>query len=1134
MEKIVNNRILKCIMFVCIVFAILTEFGHLDITGGLNVKAEDTCSIGFSHGDAISAICYSPEKGYTLALKERGNNTGYSLNLKLHDKLIYYSTNKNIKYQTKNGPVDSGCHAVYIEITSDLIGKNIYGSSNTSSNIVGAYYYKDPSARKKEYTYIPFEQFDTTDENFIGLSVTEAQRAKFIDAVKVYSGSECTEYNQTSMWNFIPVKPNDRVELSYKALIESSGYYKESAGKTLIVGQEFKAISYGSDALSFDITSKDPQNPLLKITTAEGGQLGILVDVKEITIPKIGTKNAHFNRNNCPCILRCDDTDSMSAKCYINDTEYVDVTGSILPAMPGQKIAYNVSEKGIGVYDQNTGEFKKYTADEGFEYAIPQNVQGIANIETYYDKQNKLTILDFAVATGWIKVNQAKKTLIVDLNNGTNKKYVAGTYSAITYQRDKYFNFDESQVQPLPGYAKYGYSTTKNGSAEKIAKKDIFHGIEDEEATIYVVWIPEKVYCDSQGAKLYRYNYYSASSNYEYTDEIVETDERSSLPIALKDGYLFKGWAQTPGAKEAQWKAQVIKLKENNGGQTFSSEYPSEIRVSGRPSEEDLVLWPKQSRVATLYPVFEKETDKLVNGVTFKRYLHYLTNCGGGYAEWPHGGWPTQDSENHWSKCNYSEGQKDVLTKITFSTKKPESYTTSCDVSEGAMYRKDSKGCITAYFLEDKAEVVIYSTTGKIHADRDMSHMFEGFGYLREVDFGNLDTSEVTDMSYLFNASFSAHGDDITKVDLDITPLDMSKVTNVMRMFSYNYNVRAVNLSAFDFSKYATDYHLVWTDRMQSNHYYENGIFCEPYSMGNSVDIIYTPKKVASSTQMDLNSVFVDDKGNTYTHMPDSATAPVIYKKSVYGDRGADSPAIPDIPWDDPDKHYTIHFDARGGQGTMDDITIKYNDTYKLPKCTFVKEDLKFVGWSLKPDAELIFKDEDTVKRLSSINEDVVTLYAVWLRGQEVIVDADIDPSYTVILPAMLTLNKNRFADKPKYYAAGYPITVQGTIYAEQFVNVIPVETDNFILKDVKGNRKCKPFIHANGVSWSADELEQGQNDGISKGSMIEAQIPKAGIYSGEIIYSFSLSDKEEQNKFKDISMTGTGVDDTGKLIKME
>ena len=77
---------------------------------------------------------------------------------------------------------------------------------------------------------------------------------------------------------------------------------------------------------------------------------------------------------------------------------------------------------------------------------------------------------------------------------------------------------------------------------------------------------------------------------------------------------------------------------------------------------------------------------------------------------------------------------------------------------------------------------------------------------------------------------------------------------------------------------------------------------------------------------------------------------------------------------------YTVTFDANGGEGNMDSLTVDALMLTELPKNTFYKDGYTFKGWAI--DEEVVYKDEEMVEIESN-----VTLKAVW----EEIVDEPTD-----------------------------------------------------------------------------------------------------------------------------------------------
>ncbi len=77
---------------------------------------------------------------------------------------------------------------------------------------------------------------------------------------------------------------------------------------------------------------------------------------------------------------------------------------------------------------------------------------------------------------------------------------------------------------------------------------------------------------------------------------------------------------------------------------------------------------------------------------------------------------------------------------------------------------------------------------------------------------------------------------------------------------------------------------------------------------------------------------------------------------------------------------YTINFDANGGTGTMDSMSMTYDTAKNLTANEFTKEGYKFLGWSEDSTAtKATYTDKELVNdNLTSENNGKVTLYAIW------------------------------------------------------------------------------------------------------------------------------------------------------------
>lgn len=76
---------------------------------------------------------------------------------------------------------------------------------------------------------------------------------------------------------------------------------------------------------------------------------------------------------------------------------------------------------------------------------------------------------------------------------------------------------------------------------------------------------------------------------------------------------------------------------------------------------------------------------------------------------------------------------------------------------------------------------------------------------------------------------------------------------------------------------------------------------------------------------------------------------------------------------------YNVAFDGNTNtKKNMNSVKLTYDKTYKLPANTYAKEGYKFIGWAIFQNGEVKYTNESSIKNLSSIDNETVTLYAKW------------------------------------------------------------------------------------------------------------------------------------------------------------
>ena len=142
----------------------------------------------------------------------------------------------------------------------------------------------------------------------------------------------------------------------------------------------------------------------------------------------------------------------------------------------------------------------------------------------------------------------------------------------------------------------------------------------------------------------------------------------------------------------------------------------------------------------------------------------------------------------------HTSDYREKITSIT--TKKdnivPATAIESWDISEA------SDGSVMAYVEDDGSGNSTYKLTiggkGGIIANENMIGYFGGFFNMTSIDLSALDTSKVTNMSYMFSSCSNL-------TSLDVSKFDTSKVTNMERMFYGCRSLTSLDVSKFDTSQ---------------------------------------------------------------------------------------------------------------------------------------------------------------------------------------------------------------------------------------------------------------------------------------------------------------------------------------------
>ena len=122
----------------------------------------------------------------------------------------------------------------------------------------------------------------------------------------------------------------------------------------------------------------------------------------------------------------------------------------------------------------------------------------------------------------------------------------------------------------------------------------------------------------------------------------------------------------------------------------------------------------------------------------------------------------------------------------------------------------------------------------------NMNKMFSRTDKLITLDLSNFDTSQVTDMSYMFDDA-----DNLTT--LDLSNFDTSKVTNMDHMFSNTYNLTTLDLSNFNTSKVTNMDSMFFTSGLTS-------LNLSSFNTSKVTDMSYMFYDMRNLTSLDLSN----------------------------------------------------------------------------------------------------------------------------------------------------------------------------------------------------------------------------------------------------------------------------------------
>ena len=221
----------------------------------------------------------------------------------------------------------------------------------------------------------------------------------------------------------------------------------------------------------------------------------------------------------------------------------------------------------------------------------------------------------------------------------------------------------------------------------------------------------------------------------------IQTVISGSVLLPSRDGFKFDYWDKTSTAK-SYWTTN----KDGTGTKYFSVQDDTTHIVDEDGNIPDL----KQDMV--LYANYEEVSYTLETGKEFNKHIHNSAQT------------------------------------IQFTDEEAPEGAVLTDVSE------KKNGSVVAW-MDETSHTWYISTQQegkKVQFNKDCSHMFES-SRAKALDLSNIDTSNVTNMGYMF--------DDCPRLTtLDLSSFDTSKVTWMYNMFNYCFNLTTLDVSQFDTS----------------------------------------------------------------------------------------------------------------------------------------------------------------------------------------------------------------------------------------------------------------------------------------------------------------------------------------------
>lgn len=202
---------------------------------------------------------------------------------------------------------------------------------------------------------------------------------------------------------------------------------------------------------------------------------------------------------------------------------------------------------------------------------------------------------------------------------------------------------------------------------------------------------------------------------------------------------------------------------------------------------------------------------------------------------------------------------------------------------------------------------------------------------------------------------------------------------------------------------------------------------------------------------------------------------------------------------------YKVIFDKNGGTGTMEDQEFKYDTDQRLAENTFKRDNYQFIGWATEQIGDAKYSDKESIKNLTSENDVMVILYAVWEKETT----RPIIKANNIILTTdqVKEFKKKNILDKKIAEFSDAKVINETTNDVIASHKELDVETSN--VKEIKGFYKAK-------ISYTAKARTTVDSKDIDVTVIEPTETQKI---------TFDVNGGDEKSKPKDISASvGTTV----------